>query len=101
MGESRDPRTRAEMAQLTPAGRADAVVTIGESEEAVKGVVRGGILCLPDSVRTDINLSQVVLRELSLITARDVPAAIRLAGRVGVEIAFGSLTQPRRESEWA
>ena len=89
--DPKDPAIRARVAALTETGRAPVVVALADAQMAVHAVARGGVVCLPDAAVQTPTVTQLVQRELTLVSARDVAALVRLAGRARLEAALGPL----------
>lgn len=83
--EAGDQQVRRRLADLTVTGRADAVVALRDGREAVKAVVRGGTVCLPDSPLRCPSIAELVQREVRLVGPQDLKDSIRRAGREALE----------------
>lgn len=66
------PEARAELATLDPSGRAPVVVTAGAARPAVLAVRRGGHVCLAGDGDELPSITELVQREVTLLTARDL-----------------------------
>ena len=67
-----DKDIRARIAEASASGRADAVVASHLARDAVKAVVRGGIVCLPADAVESPTVTELVQREVRLVGARNV-----------------------------
>ncbi len=61
----------------TPTGRADAVVTTTAARAAVRAVRRGGVVCLPWAEVDAPSVTEVVQREVRLVSAPSLDALTR------------------------
>lgn len=78
-----EPSAARELLSHEPTGRARVVVAGTDARAAVRAVRRGGAVCLT-GVRTALpSVTEVVQREVTLVTPRDVAA---VAGRVDDEL---------------
>ena len=70
--DSADPAIRAGIAAASPHGRADVVVASLLARDAVKAVVRGGVVCLSADAVEAPTVTELVQREVRLVGARSV-----------------------------
>jgi hypothetical protein len=55
------------LADATPTGRAEVVLSLIDGRAATKAVARGGVVCLPDRQLPMPTVTEVVQRELRLV----------------------------------
>lgn len=72
----RDDTLRAELSRLEPSGRARVVVAGGDVRAAVRAVRRGGYVCVGGPALDLPSVTELVQREVSLVSPRDAAAVL-------------------------
>lgn len=83
--ESRDRESRKILSESTSTGRAEAVVALQDGREAVKAVIRGGSVCLPDHPLNMPSVTELVQREVQLFGVRNVVQIVQSISRETLE----------------
>lgn len=74
--DTRNREVRRRLAELSPTGRAPLVLTVGDLRAAVRAVERGGQVCGPDGHVQLPTITELVQRDVSLVSARTVDALV-------------------------
>lgn len=72
--DTRDPGLRGRLAELSPTGRAPLVLAVGDVRAAVRAVQRGGQVCGPDAPVRLPSITELVQRDVTLVSARGIDA---------------------------
>lgn len=86
-----EPAARAVLADLSPTGRADVVVSCGDIRAAVRAVSRGGVVCLPGASGSGPSITELVQREVRLVGPRRLGDLVAAAGRPAVEAVLSGI----------
>jgi hypothetical protein len=70
--DGRDDEARDRLATLSPTGRAQTVLTRHDARTAVRSVERGGHVCLPDLHVAAPSVTELVQRDVKLVSARRI-----------------------------
>jgi hypothetical protein len=70
--DGRDDEARARLAELSPTGRAQVVLTLQAARTAVRSVERGGQVCLPDVPVDGPSVAELVQRDVRLLAPRRI-----------------------------
>lgn len=72
VGDPASPDVRNTLAELDPTGRAEVVVTVGDTRRAVKAVRRGGTVCVSGASGAQPTITELVQREVTLTGPRSL-----------------------------
>jgi hypothetical protein len=84
-GDARDPDMRRRLSALSSTGRAPLVLTVTDVRAAVRAVERGGQVCGPDDGLRLPSVTELVQRDVRLVSARGIEALA--AGSSWAELA--------------
>jgi hypothetical protein len=70
--DGRDHESRTRLAELSPTGRAQVVLTLRAARTAVRSVQRGGQVCLSDIDVDAPSVTELVQRDVKLVAARTI-----------------------------
>ncbi|GAC1322584.1 MAG: hypothetical protein NVSMB13_01220 [Mycobacteriales bacterium] len=74
--DARDPGMRNRLSGLSSTGRAAMVVTVTDVRSAVRAVERGGQVCAPDDGRALPSVTELVQRDVRLVSALSIDALV-------------------------
>ena len=74
--DPRDPEMRTRLVELSPTGRAPLVLTVTDVRKAVRAVERGGQVCGPDDRVRLPTVTELVQRDVTLVSARGIDALV-------------------------
>lgn len=74
--DARSPGMRERLARLSGTGRAPLVLTVTDVRAAVRAVERGGQVCGPDAQAPLPSVTELVQRDVTLVSPRDVDALV-------------------------
>lgn len=86
--DARDPEVRAALGAIRPVGRADVVACYLDDRAAVRGVARGGDVCVVLEGPATTSVTELVQREVRLVGPRSLTALLAVLGRPAAEAAL-------------
>jgi hypothetical protein len=86
--DPRDALVKNRLAELSPIGRADVVVSLLSGRDGVLAVKRGGTVCLGGGGNDMPSVTELAQREVRVLGPRDISELVKKVGRESVEMVF-------------